>query len=360
MLSGAETFTDMERFGLAKMTWLQERLGLDLEHGIPSHDTFGRLFSLLDPEAFAECFRAWTRSIQRLTHGQVIAVDGKTLRRSFDTANGKTALHLVSAWATRSRLILGQQAVREKSNEITAVPALLALLDLKGCIVTVDALNSQRSIAQQILDLQADYLFALKENHPLLHQEVADYFTWARQRLSNSGSLTKDSDAKLIQGMADTRDYAHGRREVRRCWALDATNGDWQNAVQQWPGLRSIILVEAERAVSTVAPDEPAAWSVASVEQRYYLSSLPCDAPQLLKAARDHWGIENSLHWVLDVAFNEDDCRVRRDNAPHNLAVLRQWALNLLRQEKTDKNGVKARRLRAGWDNTYLLKLLCG
>jgi predicted transposase YbfD/YdcC len=364
MLCGAETFTDMERFGLAKMEWLQEHLGLDLEHGIPSHDTFGRLFAILDPDAFAKSFRDWTQSVQRMTQGQVIAVDGKTLRRSFDTANGNAALHLVSAWSHKSRLVLGQRAVREKSNEITAVPELLALLDLHGCIVTVDALNCQKNTAQQVLDRGGDYLFALKDNHPLLRQEVADYLDWSRRRISTlevpSAKGVEAARSNLIQGMAETHNYGHGRREVRRCFALDATNGDWAEAAAQWPGLRSIVLVEAERSLSINAPDEATTWSVPSVEQRYYLSSLPCDAPQLLQSARDHWGIENSLHWVLDVGFNEDSCRIRRDNAPLNLAVLRHWALNALRQENTDKSGVKARRLRAGWDNNYLLKLLAG
>ena len=353
LLSGAETFTDMERYGQDKHTWLQERLGLSLAHGIPSHDTFQRLFARLDPHAFERCFRAWTQDLHTLTQGQVIAVDGKTLRHSFDTATGKAALHVVSAWATDNRLVLGQQAVDEKSNEITAVPTLLALLDIKGCIVTVDALNSHKPLAGQIIRQGGDYVFALKGNHATLHAEVADFFTW----LERKGRPGLEQECA---SHTSTQDFGHGRREVRRAWCLDATNGDWPGAVQQWPGLQSIVLVERERYLSTPDPETPAPWAQPSRERHYYLSSLACAAPQLLQAVRAHWGIENGVHWVLDVVFQEDACRIRQNHAPHNMATLRHLALNLLRQDTTDKNGLKARRLRAGWNNDYLLRLLCG
>ena len=351
MLSGAETFVDFERFGQAKQSWLQDKLGLALPHGIPSHDTFARLFARLDAQAFGRCMQAWTQQLGELTQGQVIAIDGKCLRRSFDSATGKAALHLVSAWATENRLVLAQTAVLDKSNEIKAVPTLLEMLDLRGCIVTTDALNSQKSIATQIIEQEGDYVLALKDNHALLHEEVRDFFAWCR---TQPGGLSR-----LTQGTAQTQECGHGRHEVRRCWCLDATNGDWPDALKQWPGLHSLVLVESQRAVSVMEPGTSPAWSRPRQEERYYLSSLPCHAPALLQAVRAHWGIENSLHWVLDVAFEEDCCRVRKDDAPHNLATLRQLALNLLRQTQ-DKNGIKARRLRAAWDNSYLLRVLCG
>lgn len=351
LLSGADTFVDMERFGHAKHAWLQQRLGLRLPHGIPSHDTFGRLFARLDPAAFAHAMQMWTQTLHTHTQGQVIAIDGKCLRRSFDSATGQAALHLVTAWANDTRLVLAQTAVRQKSNEITAVPTLLEMLDLGGCIVTVDALNSHKAIAQQIRQQQGDYVFALKENHALLYEEVADYFEWGRSR---PGGLAALSDSYV-----ETCDYGHGRQEVRRCWGLQATPLDWPQAVQEWAGLQSIVLVETQRAAAVAEPDTPMRWQKGAVQRRYYLSSLPCAAPALLRAVRAHWGIENSVHWVLDVVFDEDQCRIRKDHAAQNLTVLRQWTLNLLRQT-ADKNGLQARRLRAGWDNDYLLKVLAG
>jgi predicted transposase YbfD/YdcC len=353
VLCGAESFVEMEEFGQAKHTWLQDRLGLCLPHGIPSHDTFGRLFARLNPSAFEVCFERWTQALQELTQGQVIALDGKSLRRSFDRASGQAALHVVSAWASGNRLVLAQQAVESKSNEMTVVPALLERLAVQGCVVTTDALNTQKPIAQQIVDQGADYVLALKANHPLLYQDVAEFFDWMSQQ---QGGL-----AALCEAGTQTQEWQHGRHEVRRCFCLSATEEDWPQARRQWPGLQSIVCVESKRRVLTPEPQVPVTAQVpAQLERRFYLSSLPCDAPRLLAAVRSHWGIENSVHWVLDVSFDEDESRIRKDHAPHNMATLRRLALNLLRQDAKHKRGVKTRRHRAAWDSDYLLRILCG
>ena len=350
VLSGAETFADMERFGLEKSSWLRERLGLRLPGGIPSHDTFGRLFAQINPHAFGAAMQTWTQALHHATNGQIVALDGKAVRRSFDTATSKKALHLVNAWASESRLVLGQVAVDTKSNEIKAIPKLLELLDIRGCLVTCDALNTQKEIARQIVQQGGDYLLSLKENHRLLHEEVRDYFAWCQK--------TSTKNANLQQNSAQTSTWGHGRHEVRRCFVIAATAEDWADACAQWHGLQSLVLVECERQI--IDPAAPGSASKTTVEQHFYLSSLPCDAPKQLEAARAHWGVENNVHWCLDVAFGEDDCRVRMENAAENFAILRRLALNLLRQDNTSKAGLKARRLRAGWNSDYLLKILCG
>ena len=338
-ICGADDFVAIARYGHAKEAWFKERLGLDLPGGIPSHDTFGRVFARLDPEAFGQCFLSWTQEMHRKTQGQVIALDGKTLRHSFDTASGKGAIHMVSAWAGSSGLVLGQVKVEAKSNEITALPKLLALLDLAGCVVTTDAMGCQKAIARQITEQGGEYVLALKDNHPLLHDEVRRLFAWGE------AEGAKD----LALSFCQSRDYGHGRQEVRRCWATEQLH--WLDETEEpvaWAGLQSVAKVECQRTLD----------GKTSVECRYFLSSLPADAKQVLAAVREHWGIENRLHWVLDMAFAEDGSRVRKDHAPQNLATLRHLALNLLRQEKTDKSGVKNRRLRAGWDDDYLVKVL--
>ena len=345
LLSGAENFVDMEEFGREKQQWLQERLGLQLPHGIPSHDTFGRLFARLDPHAFGAAMQTWTQALHQATQGQVLALDGKTVRRSFDTATGKAALHVVSAWATGAQLVLAQQAVEAKSNEITAIPALLELLDIKGCIVTVDALNSQKEIAMRILAQGGDYVLALKDNHPLLHQEVRDYCLWCQRQ---PGGLQR-----LADDFAEQKEWGHGRAEVRRCYVLAATAQDWPQALRQWPGLQSIFAVESCRQLQSRRSNSP------STQWRFYLSSVKPEAAALLAAVRAHWQVENKVHWCLDVAFEEDGSRARRDHSAENLAVLRRLALNLLRQDHSAKHGLKARRLRAAWNNDYLLRLLC-
>lgn len=337
VICGADNWVDLELFGRSKEAWLKRFLSLP--NGIPSHDTFGRVFARLDPGKFAQCFTSWVKAVNQLTQGQVIAIDGKTLRRSHDRANGKGAIHLVSAWASANHLVLGQLKVADKSNEITAIPELLEVLEVSGCIVTIDAMGCQKAIARQIVEQGADYVLALKENQGQLYQEVTDTLE------SGLGS----GFAGLEHDFHQTVGKGHGRIETRQCWVVsDPAVLEYLNQGGAWEGLRSVALVRAKRAVGEKE----------EVENRYYISSLPGNARQLLEATRTHWEIENCVHWVLDIAFDEDNSRVRQGNAPQNLAVVRHLALNLLKMEQTSKGGVKARRKRAGWDEDYLLKVL--
>jgi predicted transposase YbfD/YdcC len=342
VICGADGWSDMATFGQAKERWL--RTFLALPSGIPSHDTFGRVFARLDPEAFGRCFVAWVRAVAPETLGHVRAVDGKTLRGSHDRPAGRAALHLVSAWAADSGLVLGQVAVGGKSNEITAIPLLLRLLDLAGCLVTIDALGCQTAIAAQVVEQGGDYALALKENHPALHDEVQLTFSHARA----------DGFAVYPPGTHDharTVDKGHGRVEIRRHWTLhDPGLLAHLDPEGRWAKLRGIGLVEAERQVGATV----------TRERRYYLLSAPLSAAALGVAVRSHWGIENRLHWVLDVTFGEDACRVRADRGAHNLAVLRHFALNLLRQERTRKGSVATKRFTAALDETYLATVLTG
>jgi predicted transposase YbfD/YdcC len=337
VICGADSWVDLELFGRSKEEWLKRFLSLP--NGIPSHDTFGRVFALLDPAKFAQCFTSWVKAVSQLTQGQVIAIDGKALRRSHDRANGKSAIHMVSAWASANHLVLGQLKVDDKSNEITAIPELLEVLELSGCIVTIDAMGCQKDIARQIVEQGADYVLALKENQGQLYREVTDTFK------SGLGSAFEGLQHDFYQ----TVGKGHGRIETRQCWVVSEPEVlEYLNEKGAWAGLSSVAMVRSKRVVG----DEE------SVESRYYISSLQGEARQLLEATRTHWEIENCVHWVLDIAFNEDDSRVRQGHAPQNLAVVRHLALNLLKMEQTSKGGVKARRKRAGWDEDYLLKIL--
>ncbi len=335
VICGADSWVDIELYGNAKEDWL--RSFLDLPNGIPSHDTIARLFAALDPEQLQTCFLDWVRSVAQLSAGEIVAIDGKTLRHSYDTGSGKGAIHMVSAWASQNRLVLAQVKVDAKSNEITAIPELLKVLALHGCIVTIDAMGAQTAIAQQIIDQGGDYVLSLKGNQGNIHEDVAQLFDWTRK------INFKDVPHEFYQ----TIDSGHGRIEIRRHWLLEDV--DHLIDADRWPGLQRVGLVEAERRVN----GQPT-----SLEQRYYLLSLDGGVERFAKAVRSHWGIENQVHWVLDVAFNEDASRIRKDHAPENLALIRHIALNLLRQDTSTKAGTKAKRLKAGWDNDYLLGIL--
>ena len=341
VICGADGWTEIEKYGKAKLSWLQTFL--ELPEGIPSHDTLGRVFARLDPEVFQTCFLRWVQTVNAITAGQVIAIDGKCLRCSHNKSLGKEAIHMVSAWATTNHLVLGQRRVDTKSNEITAIPALLQLLEVSGCIVTIDAMGCQKAIAEQITDQHGHYILALKDNQPHLHEDVQSLFTWA----DNLGfaEIVHDTDEQVSKG--------HGRLELRQCWTIsDPECLAMVAAAAEWQDLRTFIRVRAERRCGAES----------SNETRYYLSSLPADTAQLahtaLQAIRSHWGIENELHWVLDIAFREDESRIRQGFATENMAVLRHMALNLLKQEQSHRLGVKGKRLLAGWDNDYLLKVL--
>jgi predicted transposase YbfD/YdcC len=337
IIAGADDWEAVADFGRAKLEWFSRFLSLP--HGIPSHDTFWRVFRLLDPEQFQECFLAWIQTVSCVTQGQVIAIDGKKLRRSHDKGLGRNAIHMVSAWASATGLTLGQRKVDDKSNEITAIPALLEVLDLAGCIVTIDAMGCQTGIAQAIVDKEADYLLALKANQGTLHEDVVLLFDDLVQ--SNFTAYAYDHDK--------TVDKDHGRIEVRQAWTIsDPAVLRALRTTDKWPKLRTLLKVQAERYLG----EQP------TLETRYYLSSLSAPAARLLAAARTHWSIENGCHWVLDIAFREDECRLRKDHGPQNFAILRHIALNCLKQERTAKLGVKNKRLRAGWDNDYLLTVL--
>jgi predicted transposase YbfD/YdcC len=335
VLCGAESFPAIEDFGQARYEWLKQFL--ELPGGIPSHDTFNRVFRLLDPVQFQACFLSWMQAVAEVTRGEVIAIDGKTLRRSFDKGTAKRAIHMVSAWATENGVVLGQRKVDAKSNEITAIPELLELLALQGCIVTIDAMGCQRAIAQQIVERRADYVLALKGNQPTVQQAVEQFFVTGPE--ANAHRTACDYYEHSERG--------HGRVETRGYWITDELEAGLKTAA--WPGLHSIGMVEAVR---TLAGET-------TVEQRFYLTSLKPDAQEFARAVRNHWGIENGLHWTLDVTFREDQSRLRKGHSPENFAVLRHITLNLLRQEPSTKS-MPRKRLACALDSDYLLQVVLG
>jgi len=341
VICGADNWVEIEAFGQSQEQWLKRFLALP--NGIPSHDTFGRVFASLDTEQFQGCFERWMKSVSSITAGQTIAIDGKTLRRSHDQANGKSAIGMVSAWATANHLVLGQVKVQDKSNEITAIPELLRVLEIAGGIVSIDAMGCQVDIAQAILDRGGDYVLAVKKNQGRLFDDMQALFEIERAEAQPFHWVE--------HAYTQTVDKDHGRIETRQCWVV--TDTDYLTYIKDykdWPGLRSLILVRGTRRIGEESTQE----------DRYYISSLEGDAPCCLKAVRSHWDIENGLHWVLDMAFREDESRVRTGNAPQNLAVVRHIAVNLLNKERTAKMGLHAKRLKAGWDEKYRLKVLFG
>lgn len=344
MISGAEDYVTIAEYGRIKQDWFKRHL--ELPNGIPSHDTFQRVFARIDPAQLQKCLIEWSEQLRSRTDisgEEVVALDGKTLRHSFDTAMGVGAIHIVSAWASRARLCLGQIKVAEKSNEITAVPALLMMLDVKDCLVTADAMNCQRATAQQITEQGGTFVLALKGNQPTLFED-AKLFVEHAAKLKYEGITTRS---------VSTTDKGHDRIETRTYRLIELPEGiAWENEKQAWPGLRSIGIAQSTRQIGDKI----------TKDTRYYLTAIQTEpansAKRFARAVRWHWGIENSLHWVLDVCFSEDECRVHKDHGPENLAVIRHLALNLLGRDTTTKAGIKTRRLKAGWNEPYLEHLL--
>jgi predicted transposase YbfD/YdcC len=336
-ICGAEGWEDIELFGETKEEWL--RGFLELPHGAPSDDTYRRVFAALDASEFQSCFMNWIEAVEELTQGQVIAVDGKTLRRSHDRREGKKALQMVSAWASANGLVLGQRKVDGESNEITAVPELLDALEIAGCTVTLDAIHCQTETVETIVDKGADYVLPVKENQPRLLEALQGLF---------------DDPAEMRWVECDyhrTEDRGHGRVEIRECWSTsDPEYLNYIGTLAEWRGLQSIAMIQTERQLGDQT----------TVSRRYFISSLKSDAERLLKAVRGHWGIENKVHWVLDIAFREDDCRIRKGHGAENFAVLRHIALNLLRRETSGKRSIRGKRMKAALDEKYLSKVLTG
>jgi len=336
VICGADDFVAIATWGRSRREWLETIL--DLRAGIPSHDRFNAIFQALDPGAFEKCLLGWIAALHEATAGQVVAIDGKTLRGSFDKASGKSAIHMVSAWATANRLSLGQVVVDEKSNEITAIPALLKLLELKGCLVTIDAMGCQTAIAEAIVAREADYVLAVKDNQPALHRGIEDFFA----------TQMEDDFAKVAVGRHETKEKGHGRVEHRAYYICDAPAGLPDG--ERWKGLRAIGV-----AINISTRDGKPSDAV-----RDYILSRRLDAEAFAGAVRGHWKIENSLHWQLDVTFGEDRCRVRMGLADANLSVVRRAALGLLKNETSEKIGVKNKRLAAACNTRYMEKVLTG
>ena len=330
VVAGADTYEQIENFGKKRFKWLSKFL--ELPRGIPSHDTFGRIFERMNPQEFQNSFKRWIESVTQQTKGQIVAIDGKTLRRSHDKSNNKKAIHMISAWASFNQVVLGQLKTEEKSNEITAIPYLLKLLDISGCIITIDAMGTQKNIAKTIIDKGADYILAVKDNHKGLHEQAVLFFDQIEEMKQQGYCFQEDT----------TVDGDHGRIETRR--HVMTSDIDWLQGREKWPGITCLGMVQSTREIQ----------GQSSQENRYYISSLECDAAKFGAAVRSHWGIENSVHWVLDIAFREDESRVRKGSAPENFAAIRHIALNLLRNNKSFKGSVKTKRLNAAMDTDYL------
>jgi predicted transposase YbfD/YdcC len=336
VICGADDFVAIAKFGRTKREWLARFL--NLETGIPSHDRFNAIFAVIKPAEFEKCLLSWITALHEVTHGQVIAIDGKTLRRSFDTANGKAAIHMVSAWATANHISLGQVVVDAKSNEITAIPKLLEMLELSGAMVTIDAMGCQTEIARQIVAAGADYCLAVKDNQPTLHQGIMDHFA----------KHVEDDFAGIRMRHHTTDEKGHGREETRH-YMICPVPEDLPDR-SRWAGLKAIGV-----AINVTQRDGKKVG-----ENRYYILNKFVAASRFAEAVRGHWSIENRLHWQLDVTFQEDQCRIRQGHADANFSILRRTALSLLKNETTLKVGIKNKRLTAGWDESYLEKVLIG
>jgi predicted transposase YbfD/YdcC len=336
VICGADDFVAIAEFGGKKLKWFARFL--DLRKGIPSHDRFNAVLAAIKPAEFEKCLLSWITTLQDITDGQIVAIDGKTLRRSFDAASGKAAIHMVSAWATANQISLGQVVVDEKSNEITAIPKLLEMLEISGCLVTIDAMGCQTEIAREIVAAEADYVLAVKGNQPTLHQGIAKHF---------DDSL-EDDFARTKVRRYETEQKGHGRKEQRYYYLCPVPEG--LPDASRWAKLKAIGI-----AISTTERN-----GKECNEVRYYILSKYLSARRFAQAVREHWGIENRLHWQLDVTFQEDQCRVRKGHADTNFSTLRRTALSLLKNESTLKVGVKNKRLSAGWDEAYLEKVLLG
>ena len=338
LLTGGDGFQDMALFGKSKHAWLQTFLALP--HGIPSHDTFGRVFARLNPRRFQECFLSWTQAVARLTQGTLVSLDGKTVKASFDRATAASPLHMLSAWCSdNGGLVIGQTRTDSKSNEITAIPDLLQLLAIQGCIVTIDAMGCQTAIAAQIQDQGGDYLLALKANHKKAYKAIKAHF---HQEIEHNLAWRND------ENFFDAFDDTHGRTVRRRLWTITDLTGLPELA--KWPGLQTVMVVETIRMAHQHAP--------VTSDYRFYLASLVRSATTFVTMIRQHWDIENKLHWSLDVTFNEDRCRIRKDHAAENMVALRHVALNLLRQEPSRRISLRQKRLLCGLDENYLLTML--
>jgi len=336
VIAGADDFVTIAAWGRQKRAWLARFL--DMTHGVPSHDRFNAVFRAIKPAEFERCLLSWITSLHEVTAGQLVAIDGKALRRSFDKADAKSAIHMVSAWATANHISLGQVVVDEKSNEITAIPKLLELLDVSGCLVTIDAMGCQAEIADKIIEGKADYVLAVKGNQPTLHAGIVDFFL----------DHLEDDFARVKVSRHETKGHGHGRDEHRTYLVCDAPDDLPDRS--RWKGLKRIGVTISQTVRGGEACDDV----------RYYILSGRLSARRFAAAVRGHWGIENSLHWQLDMSFGEDQSRIRKGHADANFAVVRRMALSLLKNEESQKVGVKTKRLTAAWNEDYLEKVLFG
>ncbi len=336
VIAGAEGWEDIENYGLSKQQWLSEFL--ELPHGIPSDDTFRRVFERINPEALCKCLTQWVQQLIPSLEQKIVPIDGKCLRGSYDRERGIKALHLVTAWVAEQNLTLGQIKVEDHSNEITAIPALLELIDIQGAIITIDAMGTQTEIVRLIREKKADYVLTLKSNHPTLYFQIKD---WFEATIANNFEGVKFSHDRRVE-------KGHHRTEKRLVWAVPLSEFGGLYKQEQWLGLQSIVMIERTRHL----------WNKVTHEVHFYLSSLPADAHVLGNAIRTHWGIENQVHWTLDVTFNEDKSRIRSLSAPRNFALLRRMALNALNLEKTLKRSLRQKSKRASMNNDYMMTVL--